>query len=275
MAVIALVVGSFLGAQSYRIPRRYIERWKEEEGLDELGVDITPDDELVQSKRSKCPACKKDLTWVELIPLFSFLIQGGKCRHCKARISWRYILVEMASLINGLSSYLLFGFSVEALMFFAIFSVLILASSIDIECFILPDFLTLPVAGSGVVYSIILTFTSFRLSAPFASSGIDSLLGGFLMPLFLVMFSWVFEKIRGKEGFGFGDVKLLVGIGFWFGSMGFVAALFLGSVLALFFALLKWMFKRSAVFGVYHPFGPFLVAGLYIFAIYQKFHNLG
>lgn len=267
---LSLAVGSFLGAQSYRIPRRFITTWREEEGLDELGVDIAPDDEVVRSNRSRCPNCKHELRWTELIPIVSYVIQRGKCRHCKHAISPRYIIIEFLSLLNGISSYAIFGLSVEGLIMFTIFSTLILASSIDIECFILPDFLTLPLAFTGLTYGILLTFTSVSLKDPFATAGFDSFVGGLILPGALVIFSWIFEKVRGKEGFGFGDIKLLVGIGFWFGSMGFLSSLFLGSVLALIFAFLKWLFQNSKIFGVYHPFGPFLVAGLFLFVLAQS-----
>ncbi|MCS6961898.1 MAG: prepilin peptidase [Deltaproteobacteria bacterium] len=268
VAIFGLVVGSYLGSLSYRIPRKHIKKWYEEENLEELNVSLEEDPEVVNSPRSKCPNCKKTLNWWELIPVFSYVLLRGRCSGCRQEISPSYVIIELTTALTAVLTYVLFGISVEAVLLFVLLSVLLLASSIDFKCYILPDFLTLPVAATGVVYCVLLYLNTVLLKPPFSNHALDSFSGGIIIPVFLIVFSWIFEKIRQKEGFGFGDIKLLSGIGFWFGLNGACASIVIGSILALINAVIMKFAKNKPVFGVYYPFGPFLYVGLLIWVFH-------
>ncbi len=273
IAIFSSLVGSYLGSLSYRIPRKYIEQWYDEEDLGELGVNLQADPTVVESKWSLCPQCKQRLKWFHLIPVLSWTLLGGRCAYCKSRISPRYIIIELLTILSALLSYYILGFSVGFFLLFIILSGMILASSIDIECFILPDFITLPLLGFGSVYTLILFLKAGYLEAPFSQNWINSFFGGVLLPLFLIIFSWLFTKIRGKEGFGMGDIKLLSGLGFWFGFQAVLIALTVGSVAAILNALILSAARGRQILSSYFPFGPFIVLGFVIYLIFfQHFY---
>ncbi|MCS6893650.1 MAG: prepilin peptidase [Deltaproteobacteria bacterium] len=267
VGILGSIIGSFLGALSYRIPRRFIKKWFEDEELADLGVTLEEDPEIVNSKRSRCPNCKKVLSWWELIPIISWLLLRGKCKSCNERISFRYPLIEFLTVFSAVLTYYLLGLSFEGLVLFIILCVLILASSVDIECFILPDFLTVPLIVAGLIYCFVLLTTDYFAQKPFSQEVLDSVFGGLVLPGVLTIFSWIFSKIKGKEGFGFGDIKLLSGLGFLLGFNANFFVLMVASVLAILNAVINKILGKGEIFGQYYPFGPFLVAGVFIYLL--------
>lgn len=111
-----IIVGSFLNVCIYRIPNK----------------------ENIISKRSHCMSCGNVLKWYELIPLFSFLIQGGKCRHCHTKLSWQYPFIELANGLLWLWIYLIHGLSIESVLFCLCASALIIIAAIDLRTFEIP-----------------------------------------------------------------------------------------------------------------------------------------
>lgn len=205
--------------------------------------------------RSKCFTCNKTLTWVELFPILSFLAQRGVCRKCKSRISWQYPLVEIGSGTLFILVFYFFppisiGASIDTVFYLLITSLLIIMTVYDIKHKIIPDSLV-------YTFDILALFHLFIGSRP----SILALIAG---PLLALPFAalWYFSK---GKWMGFGDAKLVLGIG-W--TLGFVAGLsaitlafWIGAVVSI-----LWMVAVFRKFKAYHeiPFGPYLVLGMYI-----------
>jgi leader peptidase (prepilin peptidase) / N-methyltransferase len=257
-AVIALIfgllIGSFLNVCIYRWPR----------------------DLSVVRPRSHCTSCEKMIAWYDNVPLLSFVILGGKCRHCGARISWRYPVVELATaglffywvLAHGLTA-----FAVKMCVFSAILVALLFC---DLEERILPDQFTL---GGLLLGLILAAFVStpdlaegflvamrIRLSPALLSVAGAALSAG-LPAFFLWGAGWLYEKVRHREGLGFGDVKLVALVGAYLGLenslMTLVVGSIAGSVIGL--AYIKLTGKDASTYEL--PFGTFLCAAALVVAV--------
>lgn len=234
--IVGLILGSFYNVLIYRLPRNV----------------------SVVFPSSHCPHCKHRIRWYDNIPLISYVILRGKCRHCGAEISWQYPLVELASGLLAVVSILEWGLSLDALFLYFFFSALMVASLIDLKFFILPDVITLP----GIVVGLGASFLRENLAPT------ESLLGGlvgFLIPLLIYLY---YVKVRHMEGLGFGDVKLLAMVGTFTGIYGVISALFLGSLFGLIFALPSIIKSRNTQFVI--PFGPFLSLGCFVGALLEE-----
>ena len=162
--------------------------------------------------RSACPHCKAPITALQNIPVVSWLALGGKCAHCRARISLRYPLVELAT--GVLSGYIAwhFGFGLNCLAALLFTWFLIALTMIDFDTQFLPDQLTYPLLWLGLLMS---------LSHPVWSQGAapltprDSIIGAVAGYLFLWSVYWAFKLLTGKEGMGYGDFKLFAALGAW------------------------------------------------------------
>jgi len=219
---------------------------------------------------SHCPHCQSSIRFYDNVPLLSYVILGGKCRHCKARISPRYFLVEGLSGIMALALYRTFGLTPEVLVYFVFFSALLVIIFIDLDTWTIPDVITLP----GIVAGVGASFVLPRLG-PWQSL-IGLLTGGGI--LFLVAMGY--QLLRKREGMGGGDIKLLAMIGAFLGLPGVIYTLFASSVIgSLAGALL--MLKDKSGGGTRIPFGPFLAmaAMSYVFwgptLISWYFYRLG
>ena len=220
--------------------------------------------------RSRCPSCGNTLSPVELIPLVSYLLQRGRCRTCSIRIYPQYPLVELTCglLAVALLAPLLVGGGGEsiwpglmyphtsllrgekvalALLDFIAACVLIILFVVDLKTFILPDKFLWPLAAVTISHAAI-RMINYELGVAMPLWG-AALGGGFLLFLYLVT--------RGR-GIGFGDVKLLVPLGFCFGPLGTATLLFLSFIAggAYGSALLA---ARRATMKTAIPFGPFLI----------------
>ncbi len=225
-----LVMGSFYNVLIYRLPRS-------------ISV-IVPS--------SHCPSCRKPIKWYDNIPLLSFVILKGKCRNCKTKIPIQYPFVELVSGLIAVYSYLRWGATSDALVYYMFFSALLVLSFIDLKFFIIPDIITLPGIALGLLFSF------FRKTIDPVQS-ITGLALGFGISFFIYLF---YIKVRKIEGLGFGDVKLLAMIGSVTGVYGVLSALFLGSLLGLIFALPSVVKNRNIQFAI--PFGPFLSLGCFL-----------
>ena len=216
--------------------------------------------------RSRCLFCGEKLRWYENIPLASFIVQGGRCRHCRSRISWQYPLVEGASGFLFLAVFLKFrsldGWFLFAAYYFIVFSILLAIAVYDLRHKIIPD--------SFVYLFILLSSLNFLLSPEWGSFSFD--LKTFLAGIFFFSFFaalWLFSRGRAM---GFGDAKLALGIGWLLGlEKGLTAlgiSLFLPGLLVIFVLLpLKLTFGRKIYFfskikvrGEI-PFAPLLILG--------------
>lgn len=235
-ALLGLIVGSYLNVVIYRLPR---------------GIStVTP--------RSRCPECGAAIRAVDNVPVVSYLLLGGRCRACRARISWRYPLLEAATSGLFLASFLRFGVSFEAPAA-ALFCALMMAlAMIDFDHMILPDRLTWPAIALGILLQPFLSWARLWDGPWGAMAGatLGALLGAGI--LLAVWAAWYL--IRREEGMGLGDAKMLAAIGAFLGWKGVLVSLFFaalsGSVVGL--GLMAW----SGLGGKTRlPFGTFLALG--------------
>ncbi|MGD0568619.1 MAG: prepilin peptidase [Candidatus Sulfotelmatobacter sp.] len=241
--VLGLAFGSFLNVCIYRLP------------LD-LSV-VTP--------RSACPGCKKAIAFYDNVPVVSWLLLRGRCRHCRARISSRYLFVELLTAFFFLGSYAYFGLTLATLKYCAFGFLLLGLIFTDAETKLLPDKLTLPGLALGVLFSLLVPVhdlasqflpgvVDLPLNAELAShlfSLLDSLLGAALGASFIYGAGAVYLRWRGAEGMGFGDVKLMAMVGAFLGMkltiLTIFAASLVGSLFGIATVLVVWI-KRTRRF---------------------------
>jgi len=216
--------------------------------------------ESILVSRSYCPKCKKSLKWFELIPIFSFLIQKGKCRYCGKKISIQYPLVE---LVTGLLFILIFNQFfpnyLNLIYYLIIFSLLLVIFVYDLKHYIIPDKIVYPaiiIAGIfNFQFSIFNEFSIFKLS-------ILSALGasGFFLSLVLIS--------KGKW-MGLGDVKLAFLMGLILGWPNIFIALFLSFAFGAIIGLILIAFKKKGLKSEI-PFGPFLISSTLMTMFYSQ-----
>jgi leader peptidase (prepilin peptidase)/N-methyltransferase len=226
---LGLAFGSFLNVCIYRLP------------LD-MSV-VTP--------RSACPKCKQGIALYDNLPILSWLILRGRCRHCKAGISPRYLVIELLPGALFLACYWYFGWTLSLLKY-CTFSFLLLGLIFtDAETKLLPDKLTLTGLALGLIFS--LTVPVNDLAAQFLSGSVnlpisgdvsdrlwsllDSLLGAGLGASFIYGAAIMYLRWRGTEGMGLGDVKLMAMVGAFLGMKLTVLTIFAGSLAGSFFGL--------------------------------------
>jgi leader peptidase (prepilin peptidase) / N-methyltransferase len=207
---------------------------------------------------SHCPQCRNALSWWENIPLFSFILLRGRCRVCKQPISWRYPIVEAVSGIWALLLAVQFGLGWPWLLYMVVGGLLIIMSFIDFQEYILPDVFTLP--GAVLAFA----GTSLLTGMPWLDSLLGALIGAGMF--------WILQKgyylLRGVEGLGTGDIKLMLMLGALVGWQGLPMVIFLAAFIAL-AASLAYMAKNAHQgMQTRIPFGPFLCLGAMLQILY-------
>jgi leader peptidase (prepilin peptidase)/N-methyltransferase len=210
--------------------------------------------------RSRCPSCGHQLAWHENIPLLGWLRLKGRCSACGARISARYPVVELATGLLFLACGLKFGAGATAVVWCAAVSLLVAMAMIDVDTQYLPDDLTLPLLGLGIIAAG-MDWTPVKLheAAWGAFSGFTSLWS----------INWLFKRVRGVEGMGGGDFKLLAGLGAMLGWKLLPAVVLLSSVVGAAVGLVFIAFRNHA-WAKPIPFGPYLVGGGLAAAFYGE-----
>lgn len=258
--IFGLMVGSFLNVVIHRLPimmenteeAYFQQRQALAANLNEAEFNALPQPPKynIVTPRSACPKCGHKISAMENIPIISYLILGGKCKNCKTKISMRYPLIE--ALTGGLigAAAHTYGYSEATLFIFAFIFALIALTFIDLDTFLLPDDIVLPLLWLGLLFNLNTGFTDLQ-------SAVIGAMAGYLI-LWVVF--WLFKLIRGKEGMGYGDFKLLAAIGAWFGWQMLPAVILLssvvGSLIGIYFMLFKGKNKDYAI-----PFGPYLALG--------------
>ncbi len=252
--VLGLLVGSFLNVVIYRLPLMMQREWRREclEFL-EQPEDNPGDSFNLLAPRSRCGHCGHAITALENIPVISWLLLGGKCKACGARISLQYPLVELLTALASLAVAWRFGVSEQTLAALILTWALIAMSGIDIAHKLLPDSLTLPMLWLGILLGFFHVFVDLESSVIGAMAGYLSLWSVYI----------VFKLITGKEGMGHGDFKLLAMLGAWMGwKMLFVIILtssLVGATVGITMILLKKTSRQTQI-----PFGPYLAAAGWI-----------
>ncbi len=246
--LIGMAVGSFLNVVIFRLPRR----------------------ESLVSPRSRCLSCGAALTAPDLVPVFSYLFLGGKCRHCGRPFSPRYMLVELITGLSAVACLMLIGPNPYAAAVFVMICVLIAIFFIDLDWMIIPDEMVLVLAGFGVFLNALgiwraqvgelILFTERTALATYTVSLPRSIVGMVVGAGAFLLIAWVSERVVGRPTMGGGDVKLagamgaLLGPGYQFLAF-FLYAVFAGAVVGL----VAMAFGRKKR-GGYMPFGPMLAA---------------
>ena len=235
--IFGALVGSFLNVCIFRLPK----------------------EESIVWPGSHCPHCKNAIKFYDNIPVVSYFLLRGRCRYCKGSISLQYPLVEGITALSSLFLIIKFGPSLSYLVYFAFVSALIVITVIDLYHQIIPDVISLPGIGVGLLVSLIIPQITF------SNSLIGVLLGGGSLFLVATLYQWLFKR----EGMGGGDVKLLAMIGAFLGWKAVILTILLssliGSVTGITIMVLKGKNFKYAI-----PFGPFLSLGAVISLFYGQ-----
>ncbi len=251
LAVLGLCIGSFLNVVVHRLPLMLERGWKQE-SAELLGLEVAETPTLTLSTpRSRCPSCGHAITWYENIPLASWLWLRGRCSACKTQISARYPVVEVSTgVLFALISWR-FGAQPVALLWCGLVATLMAMAFIDLDTQLLPDILTLPLMWAGII-------AAARGWIPVTlEASVGGAVAGYLS-LWLVANS--FRIIRGKEGMGAGDFKLLAALGAWMGWQMIPLIVLLSSAVGALVGIALIVF-RSHGRDVPIPFGPYLAGG--------------
>lgn len=207
--------------------------------------------------RSACPACNAPIAGYDNIPVLSWLILGGRCRKCKARISPRYATVELLTGLLFLLSYLATDSMAEAAKYAAFSFLLVGLIFTDAETKILPDLLTWPGVVLGLLFSVVVEVEPNGVAQALLGgdfdwrllSFINSLAGAVFGAAFILGVAFLYQALRGVEGMGMGDAKLMALIGAFLGIKLTLVVLLLatltGSLFGMLLMLIVWR-KRIA-----------------------------
>src|SRR4030043_587669 len=218
-----------------------------------------PKEESIIWPGSHCPHCKKPIKFYDNIPLISYLLLRGKCRYCKGPISAQYPLVEGITALSSLVLFMRFGPSLSYLIYFAFVAALIVITVIDLYHQIIPDVISLPGIGVGLLASLLLPQITFF------NSLLGVLLGGGSLFLVATVYQWLFKR----EGMGGGDVKLLGMIGAFLGWKAVILRILLSSLVGSLIGILVMVLKGKD-FKYAIPFGPFLSLGAVLTLFYGE-----
>jgi leader peptidase (prepilin peptidase) / N-methyltransferase len=246
-----LLIGSFLNVCIYRLPQ----------------------DLSVVRPRSYCPSCNHPIAWYDNVPLLSYALLRGRCRHCKAPISLRYPVVELMTGLLFFAFVWRLGVSLAALKFCLLSALLVELTFSDLDSRILPDEFTLGGTAAGLALAWFVPVKPYiaevllwgtRLHGnPHWTSVVEALLGA-IVPGFCLWFAgWLYFKLRHREGLGLGDVKLVAMVGAFLGLNGALFMLIGGSLAGslIGYAYIRITHQDPATYEL--PFGTFLgLAGI-------------
>lgn len=251
-ALLGLLIGSFINVVIYRLPIMLERIWQAQ--ISESRSELSSETFNLAVPRSRCPTCSAQLSALENVPVLSYLALRGRCRHCKSAIPRRYLLVELGASLISVLIVMTFGYTLSALAYLIFSWCLLTLSLIDLDHYLLPDDITLPLLWLGLLVS------ATGLGLPDVSLS-DSVVGAAAGYLSLWSLFWAFLFATGKEGLGYGDFKLLAALGAWLGWQALLPILLLSSLTGAVIGLALIAFggrERGAPL----PFGPFLaVAG--------------
>ena len=267
--LLSLLVGSFLNVVIHRLPIMLDRQWRaqaremltapdspapptEREPLGERYNLIVP--------RSACPHCGAPILAHQNIPVISWLLLGGKCASCKARISPRYPIVELATALLSTAVVWKFGFHWQSVAALFLTWALVALTVIDFDHQILPDVITIPLLWLGLLASLA---WQPGLIPPIPTDPISAILGAAAGYLSLWSVYWAFKLLTGKEGMGYGDFKLFGALGAWMGwqmlPLVLLLAAFTGAVVGITLIVARGRDRNIPI-----PFGPYLAAAGWI-----------
>ena len=235
--VFGLLFGSFANVPIHRWPRQ---------------------GSITQPRTSACPACDAPIAPRDNVPVVSWLLLGGRCRHCDAPIHWRYPLVELVTAVLFAATAAVHGLTWALLPLLVVVWSTVVATAIDLEFRIIPNRMTYPLAPTMLVLVTIAAALDGEWGA-----WLRAVLAGIAVPVAMFSFSYLFELLRGKPGIGMGDVKwspslaLAVGyLGGWHLIIWFYGTIISGGVIAIALVLAGRARMASRI-----PYGPYLAIG--------------
>ncbi|MBE3089203.1 MAG: prepilin peptidase [Actinobacteria bacterium] len=237
LSLLGLIVGSFSNVCIYRIPRN----------------------ESIIFPASHCPKCRNTIKPIDNIPLLSYILLKGRCRHCKSKISIQYPIVEFITGLIYLIIYLIYGLSIQTLIYIILSSALIIIAFIDLNQQIIPDVISLPGIAIGFILSFFVPYIAF------INSALGVVVGGGVILIIGLGGSVIFKK----EAMGGGDIKLAAMIGAFLGWRYIIISLFLGFFLGALIGIILIMTKIKKREDVI-PFGPFIILGSFITLIWGE-----
>ena len=227
-----IVFGSFLNVLIYRLPLK----------------------ENIATEHSHCMTCGAKIQWYDLIPLVSYIILGGKCRHCKAKISPQYPIIEATNGIVYVIVFLVHGFNAVSILMCFAFSIFLVISVIDWRTFEIPFSLNVAI-GVLAVIRIILDHKNL----------LDYLIGFCVISGFMLICLFIGRAIKGIDAFGGGDIKLMAAAGMMLGWKAIIIAFVMGCILGSVIHLLRMkLTNEDHVLAM----GPYLAAGILLAALW-------
>lgn len=228
--IIGLCIGSFLNVCIYRMPR----------------------DESIVKPGSHCPACNKPIAWFDNLPLISYIFLLGRCRHCRAKISPLYFVVELLTALLLVALARQFGISAKFFIYSLLAAGLVVATFVDFAHQLIPDTVTLGGLATGLILSAV--FPTLHGQASWKFGLRESLIGALAGGASIYFIGVVGKLIFRKESMGGGDVKLLAMVGSFLGWKAALLIFFIAPVFgAIVGIILKLKYKAEII-----PYGPYL-----------------
>ena len=224
-----------------------------------LGVLVTrlPATEPVIVSRSRCPHCDHLLGPRDLVPLVSWLAGGGRCRYCSRPLGVFYPAIELAAVgVAGWAALVVAGWPLWATC--ALGWTLLALAIIDQRHLVLPDELTLPLVGAGLIVAYLLD----------ADAAVDHAIGAVTGFAALFVLAAVYKRVRKREGLGLGDAKLFAAAGAWVSWSGLASVVLVASVTALVVVLVRSVLGRRITADERIPFGPYLCLATWLVWLY-------
>lgn len=223
-----IVIGSFLNVCIYRIPKK----------------------ENIVTTRSHCMSCGYQLKWFDLVPIFSYLVYGGKCRKCKTKLSVQYPLIEA---LNGVFYLLIvhkYGVSIESLLYCLLFSALLVLSVIDFRTYEIPLGINFFILALGLI-RVVTDMSDWK----------DYAIGFLVVSVVL----YLLYRVSGGRAIGGGDVKLMAACGLLLGWKLILLAFVLGCILGSVIHLIRMKVSGE---GKVLALGPYLSMGVALAVLY-------
>jgi len=251
LALLGLIFGSFLNVVIHRLPLMLAQQWGDA-ARDLLRLPPKKHDSPSPSllyPPSHCIQCMQPILWRHNIPIISFIVLKGRCAYCQQRISVRYPLVELLTMLVWLAVFAAYGWSYVSVAGFLLTAGLIVLAAIDQEWSYLADEITLSLVWVGLLLNY------FALLVPLE----EAVLGAASGYLSLYLINYIFKLLRGQHGVGQGDMKLLAALGAWLGWQPLPMIMLIAALSGLaVYCVARFGYQYKLSDSV--PFGPYLAA---------------
>ncbi len=240
--LVGACIGSFLNVCIHRIPR----------------------EESIVHPRSRCPSCRQPIAWYDNVPVLSYFVLRGRCRHCRTPISARYALVEMLTAVLFVAVWNRYGYDARTPVYLVMVSGLLLGTFVDLEHYLIPDRVSLGGMVTGLLFSVLVP--SLQGEAEMGPALLKSVIGLIAGSGSLFLVAEAGRRILKKDAMGLGDVKLLGGIGAYLGWGGVIFTVLISSLVGSLVGVgLIVAGKREWQSRL--PYGPFLALGALIWIL--------